>query len=135
MSQFSRPIESSPSTLWVWPVLPSVLSSVTRTSILGWTSAPAAAAPLEPPGITCSAVGAESAAEETPERPEKEGPTSGTAILTVSTGAPSAYGVGDRVFHLKFGYGDVVGIDGNKLTVAFDKAGEKRVIDSYVEPA
>jgi ATP-dependent DNA helicase UvrD/PcrA len=56
-------------------------------------------------------------------------------LVAKSTGTPSAYAVGDRIFHLKFGYGDVVGIDGNKLTVAFDKAGEKRVIDSYVEPA
>jgi DNA helicase-2/ATP-dependent DNA helicase PcrA len=27
----------------------------------------------------------------------------------------------------------VVAIDGNKLTIAFDKAGEKRVVDSFVE--
>ena len=40
---------------------------------------------------------------------------------------------GDRVFHVKFGYGRVTGIEGNKLTVAFDKAGEKKVIDSFVE--
>jgi DNA helicase II / ATP-dependent DNA helicase PcrA len=56
-------------------------------------------------------------------------------LVAKSTAVPSAYAVGDRIFHLKFGYGDVVGIDGNKLTVAFDKAGEKRVIDSYVERA
>ena len=56
-------------------------------------------------------------------------------LVAKSTGVPSVYAVGDRIFHLKFGYGDVVGIEGNKLTVAFDKAGEKRVIDSYVEPA
>jgi len=31
---------------------------------------------------------------------------------------------GDRVFHLKFGNGNVVAVDGNKLTIAFDKAGE-----------
>ena len=24
-------------------------------------------------------------------------------------------------------------VDGNKLTIAFDKAGEKRVVDSFVE--
>jgi hypothetical protein len=30
------------------------------------------------------------------------------------------------VFHDKFGYGTVKGIEGNKLTVAFDKAGEKK---------
>jgi ATP-dependent DNA helicase UvrD/PcrA len=56
-------------------------------------------------------------------------------LVAKSTGAVSAYGIGERVFHLKFGYGDVVAIDGNKLTVAFDKAGEKRVVDSYVERA
>jgi DNA helicase-2/ATP-dependent DNA helicase PcrA len=33
----------------------------------------------------------------------------------------------------KFGNGNVVNIDGNKLTIAFDKAGEKRVVDSFVE--
>jgi DNA helicase II / ATP-dependent DNA helicase PcrA len=41
--------------------------------------------------------------------------------------------VGNRVFHQKFGYGNVVAVDNNKLTVDFEKAGEKRVIDSFVE--
>jgi len=27
----------------------------------------------------------------------------------------------------------VIAVDGNKLTIAFDKAGEKRVVDSFVE--
>jgi hypothetical protein len=40
---------------------------------------------------------------------------------------------GERVFHQKFGNGNVTAIDGNKLTIAFDKAGEKRVVDSFVE--
>jgi DNA helicase-2/ATP-dependent DNA helicase PcrA len=39
------------------------------------------------------------------------------------------------VFHLKFGYGLVTLVEGSKLTVDFDKAGEKRVIDSFVERA
>ena len=39
------------------------------------------------------------------------------------------------MFHQKFGYGRVVKIDGNKLTIAFDKAGEKKVVDSFVERA
>ena len=43
------------------------------------------------------------------------------------------FSVGERVFHQKFGYGRVTGVDGNKLTVDFEKAGEKRVIDSFVE--
>jgi len=54
-------------------------------------------------------------------------------LVAKSTGTTSAFGVGDRVFHLKFGNGNVVAIDGNKLTIAFDKAGEKRVVDSFVE--
>ena len=45
------------------------------------------------------------------------------------------FAVGDRVFHIKFGYGEVTGIDGNKLTVQFDKAGEKKVVDSFVQAA
>jgi DNA helicase II / ATP-dependent DNA helicase PcrA len=36
------------------------------------------------------------------------------------------------VFHQKFGNGNITAIDGNKLVVQFDKAGEKRVLDHYV---
>jgi DNA helicase-2/ATP-dependent DNA helicase PcrA len=54
-------------------------------------------------------------------------------LVAKSTGTTSAFGLGDRVFHQKFGNGNVVAIDGNKLTIAFDKAGEKRVVDSFVE--
>jgi DNA helicase-2/ATP-dependent DNA helicase PcrA len=54
-------------------------------------------------------------------------------LVAKSTGTTSAYSVGDRVFHIKFGNGDVIAVDGNKLTIAFDKAGEKRVVDSFVE--
>jgi Cdc6-like AAA superfamily ATPase len=47
----------------------------------------------------------------------------------------SSYAAGERVFHQKFGEGDVVSIDGPKVTVAFDKGGEKRVVDSFLEKA
>jgi len=43
--------------------------------------------------------------------------------------------IGDRVFHEKFGYGLVEEIDGSKLAIAFDKAGRKKVLDSFVEPS
>ena len=56
-------------------------------------------------------------------------------LLAVSEPGSSAYRRGDRVFHVKFGYGQVRTVEGNKLTVAFDKAGEKKVIDSFVERA
>jgi DNA helicase-2/ATP-dependent DNA helicase PcrA len=54
-------------------------------------------------------------------------------LVAKSTGAVSAFSKGDRVFHQKFGNGNVVAVEGNKLTIAFDKAGEKRVVDSFVE--
>ncbi|MDQ0462294.1 DNA helicase-2/ATP-dependent DNA helicase PcrA [Caulobacter ginsengisoli] len=57
----------------------------------------------------------------------------GRLVAVSDTGKSSAYKRGDRVFHIKFGYGDVIAIEGNKLTVSFDKAGEKKVIDSFVE--
>jgi len=30
-------------------------------------------------------------------------------------------------------WGNVTAVDGNKLTIKFDHAGEKRVVDSFVE--
>jgi DNA helicase-2/ATP-dependent DNA helicase PcrA len=54
-------------------------------------------------------------------------------LVAKSTGAVSAFTLGDRVFHQKFGNGNVTAIDGNKLTIQFDRAGEKRVVDSFVE--
>jgi DNA helicase-2/ATP-dependent DNA helicase PcrA len=54
-------------------------------------------------------------------------------LVAKSTGTVSAFAPGDRVFHQKFGNGNVVAVDGNKLTIAFDRAGEKRVVDSFVE--
>jgi DNA helicase II / ATP-dependent DNA helicase PcrA len=54
-------------------------------------------------------------------------------LVAKSTGAVSAFAIGDRVFHQKFGNGNVTAVDGNKLTIQFDKAGEKRVVDSFVE--
>jgi DNA helicase-2/ATP-dependent DNA helicase PcrA len=54
-------------------------------------------------------------------------------LVAKSTGTASSFTVGDRVFHQKFGNGNVVAVDGNKLTIKFDKAGEKRVVDSFVE--
>ena len=46
---------------------------------------------------------------------------------------PSGFVTGERVFHLKFGYGEIVAIEGNKLTVQFEKAGRKKVLDGFVE--
>ena len=54
-------------------------------------------------------------------------------LVAKSTGTVSTFALGDRVFHQKFGNGNVTHVDGNKLTIQFDKAGEKRVVDSFVE--
>ena len=43
------------------------------------------------------------------------------------------FDVGERVFHQKFGYGTVSGIDGNKLHVEFEKSDARTVVDSFVE--
>ena len=56
-------------------------------------------------------------------------------LVAKSTGAVSEFSLDDRVFHQKFGYGHVIRVDGNKLTIAFEKAGEKKVVDSFVERA
>ena len=55
-------------------------------------------------------------------------------VATAEPGA-SAYAVGERVFHQKFGYGRIVAVEGSKLLVDFDKAGSKRVMDGFVERA
>ncbi|PIK70293.1 ATP-dependent helicase [Methylobacterium frigidaeris] len=55
-------------------------------------------------------------------------------LVAKSTGTPSAFEPGARIFHTKFGPGSVAAVDGNKLTVDFDKAGRKMVLDSFVQP-
>ncbi|MEN5144701.1 UvrD-helicase domain-containing protein [Brevundimonas diminuta] len=59
----------------------------------------------------------------------------GRLIATADPKAASGWLRGDRVFHQKFGYGQVRAVEGNKLVVSFDKAGEKKVIDTFVEKA
>jgi DNA helicase-2/ATP-dependent DNA helicase PcrA len=56
-------------------------------------------------------------------------------LVAKSTGTVSEFSLEDRVFHQKFGYGHVVKVDGNKLTILFEKAGEKKVVDSFVQRA
>ena len=56
-------------------------------------------------------------------------------LVASSTGHASSYAPGERVFHQKFGYGHVAEVEGNKLTIDFDKAGRKRVVDSFVARA
>ena len=53
---------------------------------------------------------------------------------TPARAAPQGgFRVGERVFHQKFGMGTVAAVDGDKLEIAFDRAGTKKVLDSFVE--
>ena len=53
----------------------------------------------------------------------------GTAKATPEV---SAFAIGERIFHEKFGYGIIEDADGNKLTINFEQAGLKKVVDSFV---
>ncbi len=70
----------------------------------------------------------------TPSGPRAREPiTIDGTLVAASTVEGAGLTVGMRVFHQKFGYGRVAQVDGNKLTVDFDKAGRKKVVDSFVE--
>jgi DNA helicase-2/ATP-dependent DNA helicase PcrA len=56
-------------------------------------------------------------------------------VVASSIAAGAGFVEGERVFHQKFGPGVVAGVDGNKLTVDFDKAGRKMVLDSFMQRA
>ncbi|TCU13644.1 Rep family ATP-dependent DNA helicase [Rhizobium sullae] len=57
----------------------------------------------------------------------------GELVAKSTSAEPSRFQMGERVFHLKFGNGNITGIEGNKLTIDFDRAGQKRVLDGFVE--
>jgi DNA helicase-2/ATP-dependent DNA helicase PcrA len=63
----------------------------------------------------------------------RRGPTEIDGELVASSSASSGFAAGMRVFHQKFGPGTLASVDGNKLTVDFDKAGRKMVLSSFVE--
>jgi DNA helicase II / ATP-dependent DNA helicase PcrA len=71
-------------------------------------------------------------AEQGPPRAREPITIDGT-LVAASTAEGAGLEVGMRVFHQKFGYGHVMQVDGNKLTVDFDKAGQKKVVDTFVE--
>ena len=56
----------------------------------------------------------------------------GELVAKSISDGPSKFSVGERVFHLKFGYGEIKSVEGNKLTIQF-QTGQKRVLDSFVE--
>lgn len=62
-------------------------------------------------------------------------PTINAKAKIISSGGSDKTGkwkAGDRVFHDKFGYGTVKKADGEKYSVQFDKAGLKKVVESFL---
>jgi DNA helicase II / ATP-dependent DNA helicase PcrA len=96
----------------------------------GWAASPAANAAW---GSTW-AEGYQSPLRKTLPRPplviESRPPPRGQEVRKVG-----GFSVGDRVFHQKFGYGVIQEIEDNKLAIAFEKAGDKKVMDAFVERA
>jgi DNA helicase-2/ATP-dependent DNA helicase PcrA len=68
-------------------------------------------------------------------QPERGGRQIEGELIAKSSAPKGRFDVGARVFHIKFGPGAVAAVDGNKLTVDFDKAGRKMVLEGYVEAA
>ncbi len=66
-------------------------------------------------------------------RQKTQAPPTIEGELITSSIEPSSFTKGERIFHQKFGYGTISEVDGTKLTINFDKAGQKRVVDSFVE--
>jgi DNA helicase-2/ATP-dependent DNA helicase PcrA len=63
----------------------------------------------------------------------RRGPLQIEGELVAKSSAGSSFVKGARIFHIKFGNGTVAAVDGNKLTVDFDKAGRKMVLESFVQ--
>ena len=70
---------------------------------------------------------------------EKHHPASPKTIdgeLTASPQKPqysSGFSLGQKVLHLKFGEGEVLAIEGTKLTIHFATVGRKKVLESFVK--
>ena len=55
--------------------------------------------------------------------------------VTIDLDAVASFTVGDRVFHQKFGYGEIMAIDTDKLEIEFDRAGTKKVVARFIVAA
>ncbi|WP_195820619.1 ATP-dependent helicase [Roseobacter sp. MH60115] len=64
------------------------------------------------------------------DRPVSQPRESKNTVIDMS--AVSSFTMGERVFHQKFGYGAIQGIEGDKLEIAFEKAGVKKVVAKFV---
>ncbi|MCW0196583.1 ATP-dependent helicase, partial [Sphingopyxis sp.] len=75
------------------------------------------------------------AAAQSPTITRAPAPSERGPAASVGAKPRSDLAIGMRVFHEKFGYGEIIDIDGNKLDVEFDQAGSKKVLDGFVRAA
>ncbi len=68
--------------------------------------------------------------ERASQRPVAQPRESTSPVIDMA--ATSSHTVGERVFHQKFGYGEIMAIEGDKLEIAFEKAGTKKVVARFV---
>jgi DNA helicase-2/ATP-dependent DNA helicase PcrA len=102
-----------------WPSAGPEASFASRYDTPGWRRAEARSREAGEPGSRT---------------PRSSGPVFEGAVHRHGS-TPSVFHPGSRVMHSKFGPGEVVAVDGPKLTVDFDKAGRKLVMDSFVAAA
>lgn len=57
----------------------------------------------------------------------------GKALAREATARRPKFSVGDRVFHQKFGYGEVITIEGERLDIMFETSDKKPILDRFVE--
>jgi DNA helicase-2/ATP-dependent DNA helicase PcrA len=69
------------------------------------------------------------------ERQSSRGAPQASKGVTIDAHAVSSFTVGERVFHQKFGYGAIRAVEGDKLDVSFEKAGDKKVIGKFLVSA
>ncbi|WP_081691503.1 ATP-dependent helicase [Cucumibacter marinus] len=69
------------------------------------------------------------------QRGRDPGPMIEGELVVRSVDSGSGFKVGQKVLHLKFGIGKVAAVDGNKLTIDFEKAGRKKVLESFIKKA
>ena len=67
--------------------------------------------------------------------PRGRGLTIEGEVVSRSSGSAADFEIGDRVFHDKFGYGEIMEVEGAKVVVEFDKAGEKKLVASFLKKA
>jgi DNA helicase-2/ATP-dependent DNA helicase PcrA len=102
-----------------------------ETGVQRWDAPSSFASGYDSPGWRRAQAAAGRGAPSRPPTLEGQG-----RLIASDAASDSRYRIGDRVFHeAKFGYGRVIAVEGTKLTVMFDKAGEKKVIDTFVRAA